>query len=229
MSKVLKIDEGRNPEIVGQLGAYLAAIQTTGARVADGFIVPLEQKLEDGASNDILRAFEQLGIDEVTLRASVNLPDRETEVIHRVKREYLLDAISYMQANAHRRGRMVAIIVQKEVNCEIIGTTYSINPVTFDKREIMIEADLWTDANVLNGVSEPDVVLLNKNTGALAEESNDETEICLTPKQISELYHTMRKVELAFDEPVSIGWGYEHGILYILDAHIIKNPRERKV
>ena len=228
MSSILLLDEGRDPDLSGQLGSNLAKIAAAGIRVTPGFIVPLEQKLQDGVSNEILRIFDRLKIENAILRASVNLPDPKTETIRNVKRDTLLDTISYMQANAHRRGRMVAIIVQKDINAEIAGTIHSINPVNLNKREILIEANLWMNKTVLSGESDPDMILLNKYTGMLSEESDDEKEICLTPKQVTELYQMVRKIEKIFNMPVSVDWGYDHGILYIFNVRIITDKTREK-
>ena len=228
MSKILWLDESKDPNIVGQLGVSLAKVQSVGARIAPGFIVPLEQKLEDGVSNEVLRAFDRLKTTNVVLRSSVNLADKETETIRDVKRNSLLDTISYMQANAHRRGRLVAIIVQKDIDAEVSGTVHSINPVTMDKKEILIEANLWMNPTVLSGESEPDMILLNKRTGMLSEESNGEAEICLAPEQIAELHRVVRKIEKVFETPVSVDWGYDHGVLYILNAREITKKTQEK-
>jgi pyruvate,water dikinase len=133
----------------------------------------------------------------------------------------LVDTINYLQNNSLRRGHKVAVVVQKDLNAEFSGTIHSYNPVTLDNGEILIEANLWMNNTVLTGESETDMILVNKNTGALNLESEDEDEICLTPNQISQLYNMIRKIEKKLGEAVSVDWAYDNGILYVLRARPI--------
>jgi pyruvate,water dikinase len=113
------------------------------------------------------------------------------------------------------------VVVQKDLNAEFSGTIHSYNPVTLDNGEVLIEANLWMNNTVLTGESETDMILVNKNTGALNLESEDEDEICLTPNQISQLYNMIRKIEKKLGEAASVDWAYDNGILYVLRARPI--------
>ncbi len=228
MSKVLLLDDTDNPEIVGQLGSHLAKLAKMGVNLVDGFIIPINQKLEFGASNEVLTAFDRLKTERVILRSSVNLHDYDTETIRKVNRDALLDTISYMQQNAARRGRLVAIIVQKDLEAEISGTVHSINPVTFDESEVLIEANLWMNKTVLSGESEPDMVIVNKRTGAMSLESEEEDEICLTPRQIAQLHNIVRRIESKFGKAVSVDWAYDDNKLYILNARPINEKTHER-
>ena len=223
MSRVLLLDDTDNPEIVGQLGAQLEKLAKIGVEIVDGFIIPIGQKLEFGASNEILTAFDRLNSERVVLRSSVNLQEYESETLRHIGRDALLDTISYMQQNAARRGRLVAIVVQRDLNAEMSGTVHSMNPVTLDESEILIEASLWMNNTILSGESEPDMVIVNKRTGALSLESNEENEICLTPKQISQLHGLVRKIENRLGDAVSVDWAYDNNRLYVLRARPINN------
>lgn len=211
------LDETDNPEIVGQLGAQLAKLAKCKVRIVDGFILPIAQKLEMGVSNEVLTTFDRLKLDKVILRSSVNAHDYESEVIRKVERDALLDTISYMQQNAARRGRLVAIVVQRDLDAEVSGTIHSINPVTGDKKEMLIEANLWMNHTVLSGESEPDMIIVKKRTGALSLESESEDEICLSPRQISQLHSLVRKIEDRFrDGEFSLDWAFDNNQLYVL-------------
>ena len=221
MSKVLAIDDTDNPEIVGQLGAQLAKLAKISVNIVDGFVIPVGQKLEDGASNAILTAFDKLGAKSVILRSSVNARVYDSEVIRKVKRDILLDTISYMQKNAARHGRIIAVVVQRDLEAEVSGTIHSINPVTLDTKEMLIEANLWMNDTVLSGESDADMIIVNKRTGALTLESDDENEICLTPRQISQLHTVCRKISDRFKYETSVDWAYDNGKLFILRARPI--------
>ncbi len=222
MSRILAIDASTNIRQIGNLGLYLARLKRAGFRVVDGFIVPVEEELQFGLSNEILREFDKYHFTEATLRAApVELEIFSSETIRGVKRDVLIDTIDYLRKNSARRGHRVAVVVQKDLDAEYSGTIHSYNPVTLDNNEILIEANLWMNGTVLNGESEADMILVDKNTGALSLESDEENEICLTPQQIAQLYHLIRKIEKRLDEAVSVDWAFDNGLLYILRARPI--------
>jgi len=221
MDKILRVDDTINPEIVGQLGARLAKLAKNKIRIVDGFVVPIGQKLQDGASNAILTAFDNLGAEDVILRSSINASTSDTETIRKVKRGTLLDTIDYMQKNAERYGHIIAIIVQRDLKAEVSGTIHSINPVTLNNREMLIEANLWMNDTILSGDAEPDMIIVNRRTGALSLESEEENEICLTPRQISQLHLICRKICDCFNDEMSVDWAYDNGKLFILKAQPI--------
>ena len=215
------LDDTDNPEIVGQLGAQLAKLAKIGVSIVDGFVIPINQRLEYGMSNEVLTAFDQLDSEYVILRSSVNLQDYDTETIRDVQRDGLLGAISYIQQNNARRGRLVAVIVQRDLDAEVSGTIHSINPVTGDRREVLIEANLWMNETILNGESEPDLIILNKRTGALTNESEEQDEICLSPKQLLKLHWLIRKAEDRLGGDISVDWAFDNGRLYALNVRQI--------
>ena len=59
MSRVLLLDDTDNPEVVGQLGSQLAKLAKKGVHIVEGFVVPINQKLEFGMSNEVLTAFDR--------------------------------------------------------------------------------------------------------------------------------------------------------------------------
>ncbi len=218
------LDECGSPEIVGHLGAALYTAKLAHLRVVDGFVVPIGEELALGLSNEILRAFGSLHTKTVILRASYadeNIFAGET--IRDISRDALITTIGYMQQNALRKGYDVAIIVQASLRAEFAGTIHSYNPVTHDHDEILIEANIWMNDTVLSGETEADMILINKSTGAVTTESDEDSEICLTPKQISYLHNLIRKVENTFDGPVSVDWCFDNGLLYILNVRPIND------
>lgn len=222
MARVLSIEASTDITKVGNLGVYLARLKRAGFRVADGFVVPVEEELQFGLSNEILREFDKRHFTEVALRAApIEMDIFSSETIRGVKRDVLVETIDYLRKNSLRRGHKIAVVVQKDLNAEYSGTIHSYNPVTLDNNEILIEANLWMNDTVLTGESDTDMILVNKNTGALNLESEDEEEICLTPEQIAQLYNLIRKIEKKLDEAVSVDWAYDNGVLYILRARPI--------
>ena len=224
MSKTINIETSDDIRAVGILGHYLARLKRAGFRIVDGFVLPANIDISDGLSNELLRRFDELGAKTVTLRASpLESNIFSSETIRNVKRESLISTIDYLQNNSVRRGHKIAVVIQKNISAEFSGTIHAYNPVTLDRNEILIEANLWMNDTVLSGENETDMVLIKKSTGALEFESEEEEEICLTPGQIQELYALIRKIEKSLKEPVSVDWAYDHGILYILRARPINH------
>lgn len=222
MGKLLALDSSTDITLVGGLGIYLSRLKRAGFRVVDGFIIPADASLEFGMSNEVLRGFDRLNTKTAILRASpVEANIFTSETIRDVTRDVLISTIDYLQNNSLRRGHKVAVVVQKNLQAEFSGTIHAYNPVTLDDNEVLIEANLWMNSTVLSGESDTDMILINKNTGALHLESEDEEEICLTPAQIQQLFNLIRKIEKKLNEPVSVDWAYDNGILYILRARPI--------
>lgn len=236
MGRILLLDDSTDAGLVGQLGAHLSKLKREGLNVADGFILPIGFELIDGMTNEIIRGFDRINAnrnrgrnikEETTaiLRPSYMDENHDSEVLRDVARHELIDAVKYLQKNSMRRGRRLAIVVQNDLFAETSGTVHSINPATKDTNEVLIEANLWMNDTVLGGESEPDMILIDKNTGATSLESEEEAEICLEPEQIHELYTLVRRMEKRLGYPISLDWAYDRGVLYILRARKLDEAR----
>lgn len=236
MGRILLLDDSTDAGLVGQLGAHLSKLKREGLNVADGFILPIGFELVDGMTNEIIRGFDRINAnrnrgknikEETTaiLRPSYMDENHDSEVLRDVARHELIDAVKYLQKNSMRRGRRLAIVIQNDLFAETSGTVHSINPATKDTNEVLIEANLWMNDTVLGGESEPDMILIDKNTGATSLESEEEAEICLEPEQIHELYALVRRMEKRLGYPISLDWAYDRGVLYILRARKLDEAR----
>ena len=236
MGRILLLDDSTDAGLVGQLGAHLSKLKREGLNVADGFILPIGFELVDGMTNEIIRGFDRINAnrnrgrnikEETTaiLRPSYMDENHDSEVLRDVARHELIDAVKYLQKNSMRRGRRLAIVIQNDLFAETSGTVHSINPATKDTNEVLIEANLWMNDTVLGGESEPDMILIEKNTGATSLESEEEAEICLEPEQIHELYTLVRRMEKRLGYPISLDWAYDRGVLYILRARKLDEAR----
>ena len=236
MGRILLLDDSTDAGLVGQLGAHLSKLKREGLNVADGFILPIGFELVDGMTNEIIRGFDRINAnrnrgrnikEETTaiLRPSYMDENHDSEVLRDVARHELIDAVKYLQKNSMRRGRRLAIVIQNDLFAETSGTVHSINPATKDTNEVLIEANLWMNDTVLGGESEPDMILIDKNTGATSLESEEEAEICLEPEQIHELYTLVRRMEKRLGYPISLDWAYDRGVVYILRARKLDEAR----
>lgn len=236
MGRILLLDDSTDAGLVGQLGAHLSKLKREGLNVADGFILPIGFELVDGMTNEVIRGFDRINASRnrgrsikeettVILRPSYMDENHDSEVLRDVARRELIDAVKYLQKNSMRRGHRLAIVIQNDLFAETSGTVHSINPATKDANEVLIEANLWMNDTVLGGESEPDMILIDKNTGATSLESEEEVEICLEPEQIHELYALVRRMEKRLGYPISLDWAYDRGVLYILRARKLDKAR----
>lgn len=236
MGRILLLDDSTDAGLVGQLGAHLSKLKREGLNVADGFILPIGFELIDGMTNEIIRGFDRINASRnrgrsikeettVILRPSYMDENHDSEVLRDVARHELIDAVKYLQKNSMRRGHRLAIVIQNDLFAETSGTVHSINPATKDANEVLVEANLWMNDTVLGGESEPDMILIDKNTGATSLESEEEVEICLEPEQIHELYTLVRRMEKRLGYPISLDWAYDRGVLYILRARKLDKAR----
>lgn len=139
----------------------------------------------------------------------------------------------------------VAVVVQKMINSESAGVSFTINPVTNNINEIMVEAGWGVWEAVVSWMITPDNYIINKqeknilskniskqekklvldieNTG-LKEERIEETiqrSQKLSDKHIIELSEISNKLELHYNKPMDIEWAVEDWNLFILQARPI--------
>lgn len=214
------LDDSDDRQVVGQLGSYLAKTKRAGLNLAPGFIIPINKHVGYGLSNAILRKADEMGLDQVILRASP-AEDGDFESLSPVTRERIIPNVEYIQQNAERKMIPSAIIVQEFLDGEVCGKIYSINPYTGDEHEILIEARLWANNSVLGDDDDPEMILVNKKDGAISLESDDEAQN-LEPEQVQELYRAIRKIEKRLDENLCLDWAFVDGVLYILNTRPIK-------
>lgn len=177
---------------VGGKAASLGEMTRVGISVPHGFVVTAQmyRKFVDGAisidvTNEILKAFDSLGAARVAVRSSAIAEDSsetswagQLETYLNVDRENLINkikecwnsikserAIQYAtQQNLSKDQLLVAVVVQAMIASEISGVTFTVNPVTSDRNEIMIEAGFGLGEMIVQGLITPNNFILNKKT-----------------------------------------------------------------
>jgi phosphoenolpyruvate synthase/pyruvate phosphate dikinase len=129
------------------------------------------------------------------------------------------------------------------VQSEISGVAFSVNPITKDTQEIMIEAGFGLGEYVVSGIITPDKYLFDKKSGALnemkinyqefqlskGEDGNTQVEVPLEKRNAQKLhrrYHAelvqnVRMIEDHYQKPVDIEWAIENDTLFITQARPI--------
>lgn len=138
----------------------------------------------------------------------------------------------------------VAVVVQKMVDSEISGVAFSVNPVTQDANQLVIEAGWGLGEAIVQGAITPDNYIVGKKDLSLVEINvNEQTkgfyrkgkggnewkEIPvdkqetqkLTGPQILELAKLIINIENHYSFPVDVEWVYENGKFYITQSRPI--------
>lgn len=136
----------------------------------------------------------------------------------------------------------LALIVQMQIDSDVAGVGFSINPMTNDFDESAIDANWGLGESVVSGMVSPDHFVVDKLSGGiiarklgakqtsvvLAPMSGTTTamhtrriEYCLTDAQLHELNAAICQIETLYGYPVDIEWAYANGELFILQARPI--------
>ncbi|ORX87585.1 glutathione synthetase ATP-binding domain-like protein [Anaeromyces robustus] len=138
----------------------------------------------------------------------------------------------------------IAIVIMKQINCDVSGVGFSINPLNNDYDEVVITSNFGLGESVVGGIITPDeyiinkisktiiseklgskdkIVKLNKNNGTsvLKQNCDKQKESSLSKEQIIEIVEKIIDIENNYDTPIDIEFGIENSILYILQARPI--------
>ncbi len=121
----------------------------------------------------------------------------------------------------------IAVVIQRQVASAISGVAFSLNPLTNDFDEVLINASWGVGEALVSGDITPDTVIVNKVTGEVIEQRLGDKggdrpgEACLGDAQISELTDTVEQIETLFADPVDVEWAIYNGELHILQARPI--------
>lgn len=136
----------------------------------------------------------------------------------------------------------IAVIVQRQIDSDIAGVAFSLNPVTNDYDEAVIESNWGLGTSVVEGLVSPDHFVVDKVTcqvvverpgakhvsvwldadrGTVQREGHRSADRTLTDAQLRELTGILCRIEDLYDAPIDIEWAYADGTLYVLQARPI--------
>ena len=258
-------------ELVGGKALSLIRLIQASLPVPQGFVITTEayRNLKNvGVSSElkdaILDAFDVLGAEVVAVRSSAIAEDSsdaswagQFESYLNVNREQLIDSVEKCWASAssdtvkaYAEGKStdkdqlaIAVVVQKMVNSEVSGVAFSVNPVTKDTDEIMIEAIYGLGELLVQGMITPDNYIVDKLSLEVKENvtkikstmqvykngenieqpvpDNMRGKSCLIDGQIVELSKLINKVEQYYGTAQDIEWALEDSKFYIVQSRPI--------
>ena len=136
----------------------------------------------------------------------------------------------------------IAVVVQQQVDSEIAGVGFTINPLTNDYDEAVIDANWGLGDSVVAGLVSPDHFIVDKvsrqiiekklgskqvsiglgpNGGTIERKGHRSAELTLSDDQLDELTEVFCRIEALCDKPMDIEWAYGDGQLYVLQARPI--------
>ncbi len=139
---------------------------------------------------------------------------------------------------------LIAVVIQKMVNSEKSGVMFTINPLTNNKNQIVIEAVFGLGEGIVSGSIEPDHFVIDKETEQIIEKRIGLKKIAYTrdssgktiqkqlhdafvekevlyPFELKELIKMAKKIEDHYDFPQDIEYAFEQGSLYIVQSRPI--------
>ncbi|MGH7239605.1 MAG: PEP/pyruvate-binding domain-containing protein, partial [Candidatus Saccharimonadales bacterium] len=136
----------------------------------------------------------------------------------------------------------MAVIVQEQIASDAAGVGFSLNPVTNNFDETVINANWGLGETVVAGLATPDTYVVDKVDLKIISKQcgKKEISIWLTPHggtqekadkrhdsyalsdgQIAALANLIIRVEALYKKPIDIEWAYAKGVLYLLQARPI--------
>ena len=136
----------------------------------------------------------------------------------------------------------IAVLIQRQLESEVSGVGFSLNPVTNDYDEAVIDANFGLGETVVSGEVTPDHFVVDKPGRNILErqigsksvsrwvrpeggiELRDETrgdEASLSYGQVIEVTDALCRIEELYEHPVDIEWAYAQGELHLLQARPI--------
>jgi phosphoenolpyruvate synthase/pyruvate phosphate dikinase len=259
--------------LVGGKAASLGEMIKVGVSVPSGFVITTKayvQGMNPKLEKAILQTFDQLGSKCVAVRSSAVAEDSggaswagQLETYLNVNRSGLIEAVQkcwasiqsdHAQAYGSHHGfshddQAVAVVVQTMVDSKVSGVTFTVNPVTNDKKEIVIESVYGLGEMIVQGTVTPENFVVNKDNNNVTAQSpsrqkkmlvyrngkNHEVAIpatklkkpTLTPDQIKELSQVAQKIEKHYGCPQDIEWAIAGDKLYIVQSRPITHGTNR--
>ena len=234
--------------------------------IPDGFVLTTNVFWKEPAKwgKEVLAAFDKLNTKFVAVRSSwtkedwaddsfawqfdtylfvtrENLIEKIKECHESVKSERILSYCKYKWID--NDSIKVAVVVQKMVNSDSAWVCFTVNPVSWNHDDIMIEAWYWVWEAVVSWMITPDNYIVNKKTKEVQKTISRQekklvlgkkwwTEEVLIPKKeqekqkladkhIQELAELAIKIEKHYWKPMDTEWAVENWELFMLQARPI--------
>lgn len=226
--------------LVGGKGASLGELTQAGISVPSGFVITTSG-FQKEIEQEILKAFDKLNAQRVAVRSSAVAEDSsdaswagQLETYLNVSRKDLIekvkqcwDSINSERAKTYALGQdlsreqlKVAVVVQRMVDSKAAGVMFTVNPVSEDRGEVMIESVSGLGESLVSGSVTPDNFVIDKES--LEIKSRDIQQESISDESIKKLVNLGKAVEVHYGRPQDIEWAIdEQGKIWILQSRPI--------
>jgi len=206
----------------------------------------LNIEISKNIKEEILKEFKKSKIKKMAVRSSATAEDSsdaswagELETYLNINKKFLFDSIKKCWASLftpraifYRHEKRldkdkisVAVVIQSMVQSKISGITFTANPVTKDKRQMVIEASYGLGEMIAGGKITPDRYFINKNDWSITDISIGRQKNMIIQKltgwQIMKLAQLCYQIEKHYKYPQDIEWATENNNFYILQSRPI--------
>lgn len=139
-------------------------------------------------------------------------------------------------------GTSIAVVIQRQINSDVSGVGFSLNPLNNSYDEVVINASHGLGEAIVSGIVSPDmytydaaqdtiiekkinnkdIALKLLSDGGIEEIKNMDREVqALSDENIVDLAKLIKKCEEHYGMPMDTEWAYENGKLYLLQSRPI--------
>jgi pyruvate, water dikinase len=132
----------------------------------------------------------------------------------------------------------ISVGVQKMVNSRCAGVMFTINPVSGNRDEIVIEGNFGLGETVVSGAVNPDDFIIDKNTMQIKERrisrktikfirdpktgktvhldipEDEQKTVCVSDKELMKLAELAKRIEKHYAKPMDIEWAIDQDLSY---------------
>jgi pyruvate,water dikinase len=140
------------------------------------------------------------------------------------------------------RSPRMAVVVQQQIASEVAGVGFSLDPLTNDYDEAVIDANWGLGESVVAGLASPDHFVVDKPSrqvvhqqrgakqvsiwlgadgGTVERKGHRSEELTLSDSRLRELVDVMGRIEKLYETPIDIEWAYAGEQLHVLQARPI--------
>ncbi|OGO34254.1 MAG: hypothetical protein A2W35_12030 [Chloroflexi bacterium RBG_16_57_11] len=138
----------------------------------------------------------------------------------------------------------MSVVVQSMIPSEVSGVLFTVNPVTGDRDQAVINASWGLGEAIVSGLVSPDTITVSKSDGQIIDCQTGSKELmvayaaqggteelavpeemrnqpALTDLQVAELTRLGNRIEAYYGKPQDIEWGFYNGSWYLLQSRPI--------
>lgn len=150
----------------------------------------------------------------------------------------------YLERLGGRADAAVGVVIQAMVPAEVAGVLFTVNPLTGDAGEVVINASYGLGSAVVDGCVSPDTLRIDKATGAPRDRiigakairrvltegggvvdepvpPEERDRLCLDEAEVEALTTLALRIEDHFGAPRDVEWAIAQGSIYVLQARPI--------